>query len=122
MIKKHIKKLVSIVLSAVMVIGMSTTAFAATPMTLEEAKEYLSSYNVTKTNAAGKEYTTQYVFDSESDLNKAAAYIVEHGLDNFNNTLDVAISEAVTCVVKYKKIVRNEADILLEANKYIMRI
>jgi hypothetical protein len=96
MIKKHIKKLVSIVLSAVMVIGMSTTAFAATPMTLEEAKEYLSSYNVTKTNAAGKEYTTQYVFDSESDLNKAAAYIVEHGLDNFNNTLDVAISEAVS--------------------------
>ena len=82
MIKKHIKKLVSIVLSAVMVIGMSTTAFAATPMTLEEAKEYLSSYNVTKTNAAGKEYTTQYVFDSESDLNKAAAYIVE-GLFSF---------------------------------------
>ena len=46
MIKKHIKKLVSIVLSAVMVIGMSTTAFAATPMTLEEAKELQSTLTI----------------------------------------------------------------------------
>lgn len=99
MMKKHLKKFVSMALAAVMAMGMSATVSASSPsssMTLDEAKEYLTSYNVTKTNAAGKEYTTQYIFDNENDLNKAAAYIVEYGLDDFNSALDEAIAESVS--------------------------
>lgn len=93
--KNLFKKLISLTLAVVMVIGVSITAFAASPKSFDEAKEYLESYNITKTNSMGKEYTTQYIFHSENDLNKAAAYIAEYGLDNFNNEVNNAIIEAI---------------------------
>ena len=71
-----------------------TTAFASS-MTVDDAKEYLKNYSVTRENQLGKEYTTQYVFDSEEDLNRAAAYIAENGLDKFNFAVEEAIDEVV---------------------------
>ena len=91
------KKLLSIVLSLVLVFSLSSTAFASeASMTVDEAKSYLENYYVTKVNSAGKEYTVQYIFSSEDDLNSAAQYIADNGLDAFNAALDVAIEEAVS--------------------------
>lgn len=90
------KKLLSFVLSLAMIFSLSATAFAVEQtMTVEEATEYLETYCVTKENAAGKVYTTQYIFSSKDDLNSAAQYIAENGLDAFNAALDNAIEEAV---------------------------
>ena len=51
------KKLLSIVLSLVLVFSLSSTAFASeASMTVDEAKSYLENYYVTKVNSAGKEY------------------------------------------------------------------
>lgn len=90
------KKLLSFVLSLAMVFSLSATAFAfEQTMTVEEATEYLETYCATKENAAGKIYTTQYIFSSKDDLNTAAQYIAKNGLDAFNAALDTAIAEVV---------------------------
>ena len=89
------KKILAAILSLMMVFSLSVPAFAASPMTFDEAKAYLENYCVTKENSFGKEYTTRYEFNSEDDLNKAAEYIVENGLDAFNAAVDAAIKEVV---------------------------
>lgn len=89
------KKVLTLLLSLSLIFSFSVTASAASPMTFDEAKSYLQNYSVTKENSLGKGYTTQYVFDSEEDLNKAAAYIAENGLDAFNESLEAAIATAV---------------------------
>jgi len=91
------KKFLSIILVLSMVFTMSATSFATEQqMTVDEAREYLQTYNVTKTNEFGKEYSTQYIFNSEQDLEKAAAYIANNGLSAFNSALDNAVVEAVS--------------------------
>ena len=85
--------LLTFILSLVMVFNV--TAFASSTMTFEQAKEYLQNYHETRENDFGEIYTVQYIFDSEEDLNKAAIFIVENGLDEFNNALDKEIAEYV---------------------------
>lgn len=92
---KKVTRISTIALTLILTLGMNTLAFASPAMTFEEAKEYLESYNATQMNSLGKRYTTQYVFHSEQDLNRAAAYIAENGLDEFNADLDNAIAEIV---------------------------
>ena len=90
------KKIMSLLLVVIMVLSIPCTAFASeASMTVDEARAYLENYYVTKVNSAGKEYTVQYIFSSEDDLNGAAQYIADNGLDAFNMALDVAIEEAV---------------------------
>ena len=91
---KKVTRISAATLVLILALAMNTFAFASPAMTFEEAKEYLESYNVTQMNSLGKRYTTQYVFHSEQDLDRAAAYIVENGLDEFNSALDNAIAEA----------------------------
>ena len=90
------KKFISTILGVVMILSLSITSFASeSKMTVNEAKEYLQNYNVTKNNEFGKEYTTSYSFNSEEDLDKAACYIANHGLEAFEDALNSAISEVV---------------------------
>lgn len=98
MTKRRFKKIICSALAMVMITGLSMTAFAdsSTTMTFDEAKEYLRTYNVTQTNSMGKEYTTQYIFKSEQDLNEAAEYIVDNGLDAFNAAITEAITDTVS--------------------------
>ncbi|EOD00461.1 hypothetical protein [Caldisalinibacter kiritimatiensis] len=91
------KKFLSLILSFVMLFTLSISAFAAEPqMTVDEAREYLQSYYVTKENSVGKEYSIQYIFNSDEDLEKAAIYLSENGLSAFNATVDTAIEEVVS--------------------------
>lgn len=91
------KRKLLIVLSLVMMFSLSATVFAAEQtMTIEEAKEYLENYYVTKENIYGKEYSMQYIFSSEDDLNSAAEYISDNGLAAFNTARDIAIKEVVS--------------------------
>lgn len=90
-----ITRISAAVLALTFALVTNTLACASPAMTFEEAKEYLESYNVTQMNSLGKRYTTQYVFHSEEDLNRASAYIAENGLDAFNAALDNAITEIV---------------------------
>lgn len=99
------KKFISILLVLSMVFGMSTSAFAMAheengveterEYTLAEAKEYLLNYCKIETNEFGKELKTTYEFDSDADLERAAAYIVDYGLDAFNKKLEADIKEYV---------------------------
>ena len=76
------------------------TAFAKTPEeneidTLEKAKEYLLTYRKVETNKNGKEFITTYQFAEGENLDAAAEFIVENGLDTFNSELEKAIQEYV---------------------------
>lgn len=98
--KKYLKKLICLAMSTIMIVGSPLTVFASdttnSSMTLNEAKEYLKTYKVTQKNSLGKDCTTQYTFKSEDDLNKVAAYIVENGLENFHNKLNLEVSKIVS--------------------------
>lgn len=63
--------------------------------TLDEAKEYLKSYEEEGINKYGKTYTIEYEFSSEEDLELAAEYLLENGLDNFEMVLDNKVQEVV---------------------------
>lgn len=90
------KKLISMALSFAMIFAISTAAFAVEQkMTIEESREYLQTYKVTRINTEGKKYTIQFAFTTEKDLEKAAAYIVENGLAAFNAALDIAVANSV---------------------------
>lgn len=94
---KSMRKMLSFVLLLSMVFGFSVSTYAAEPqMTVEEARQYLKSYNVTKINSEGEEYSTQYIFKSDEDLEKAATYISENGLSKFNEELNSEIKEVVS--------------------------
>lgn len=91
------KKFISVIISLIILLSLSITSIAAERQwTIDEAKDYLQNYNITKTNSIGKEYTTEYIFHSEDDLEKAALYIVENGLSAFNAALESAIADAVS--------------------------
>lgn len=90
----------------IITLSLSTTAAAKSPeeqattqeykQGFEEAKEYLKSLCEVKTNEFGKEFTTVYQFETEYDLNEAATYIVENGLDEFNKAVDAAVEKFVS--------------------------
>ena len=90
------KKFFSACLTLLLIFSFITPAFASYSMTFEEAKEYLVNYSATKENSLGEEYTVRYEFYSEEDINQAAEYIAEEGLDSFNEEIDAAIAAAVT--------------------------
>ncbi len=91
------KKLLSMTLCLSIVFSLlSTVSASELPMTVDEAKTYLENYYVTRENSEGKEYSVQYIFSSEDDLNSAAQYIADNGLAAFNAALDIAIEEAVS--------------------------
>lgn len=90
------KKLLSIILIFLIMFSFSFTSFASEPhMTVDEARAYLENYCVTEVNSVGKEYTTQYIFSSQDDLEKAAQYIADNGLEVFNTALAVAVDDVV---------------------------
>lgn len=62
---------------------------------IEEAKKYLSNYFVEDVNEYGKVFSTQYIFKTEEDLEKAAEYIVDYGLDKFNEDVESAVKSEV---------------------------
>ena len=62
---------------------------------IDEVKEYLTNYTKVETNEYGKEVRTHFCFESEEDKNTIAAYILENGLDKFNEELDQAIAAEV---------------------------
>lgn len=93
-----------LVLVVAFVLAFSVVSFASSAdensvvgdkLSLEQAKNYLTSYCETSINEDGKEIETKYDFDNEEDLNDVAAYIAEYGLDKFNSELDVALRNAV---------------------------
>lgn len=77
----------------------NVSAFAATvpesTMSIDEARAYLTNYKATELNYSGEEFSVQYSFDSEENLEKAAAYISEYGLDQFLSESDKAVEEVV---------------------------
>ena len=95
------RKGIAIVLSVLMVLGTSVTSFAETkeatnePSTIEEAKVYLLNYCDVSINEIGREVKTTYEFLSAEQLNNAAIYIVENGLESFNEKLDREIKIAL---------------------------
>ena len=86
------KRLALIVFVLLLVIASSSSVFADTSMNLEEAKAYLEGYSVHEVNEYGNGFTVSYEFDSDEDLINAANYIVEHGLDAFNQEVAAAIA------------------------------
>ena len=61
--KKHFKKLVSVALSAVMVMGMSVTAFAAEPQTSEIEKTISANgYDFTVTEHTAPDYSVSRTY------------------------------------------------------------
>lgn len=102
--KNKIRKILTMTLF-LMVMSYSTiyasTQTEANIHTLEEAREYLINYKEINTNEYGKEYTVEYVFDSERDLNAAAKYILDYGVDTFNHILQEKIEESVSNEPKY---------------------
>lgn len=94
---KFIKKILLFTFALSLALNTSIPVHAAEPqMTVEEAKQYLESYNVIRTNSDGDKYTTQYVFKSDEELEKIAAYIAENGLYKFNEELNSAIEDVVS--------------------------
>jgi len=95
-----------LVVMLVLAFSFSTTAFAKSPvestitsenqLTFEEAKEYLTTYSEVNVNEFGKEFTTEYYFTTTQDLDAAAAYIVEFGLDVFNEAVEASVEEIVS--------------------------
>ena len=79
-----------------MIVSMTCAVSAAEKTySVDEAKEYLESYCELNTNSEGIEYSTRYEFDSEEDLEKVAMYLSEHGLAEFNATLEDELAKAV---------------------------
>lgn len=78
----------------------STTAFAAMTESRQEkiagAREYLMNYNKEEVDEFGKAFTTEYNFKTSQDLDAAATYIADHGLEAFNEAVENAIREAVS--------------------------
>ncbi|QNK39345.1 hypothetical protein [Caproicibacter fermentans] len=84
----------------------SETAFAASPekntittehqQSLADAKEYLTNYSKVEVNEFGKQFTTEYQFKTSQDLDAAANYIVEYGLDAFNEAVKTETEKVVS--------------------------
>lgn len=90
------KKLLSVILAiSLMLVSSSMVLATERPMTVDEARAYLENYYETRVNSAGKEYTVEYEFTSESDLNGLVQYIAENGLSAFNAALEASIREVV---------------------------
>lgn len=98
--KNMIKKTSILVVSILLINSMSLEVLAQSAdevqnLTVDEAKAYLETYREEKTNELGKTYTIEYEFASEIDLNRAAQYIVENGIEVFNRELESQIEEKV---------------------------
>ena len=118
--KKHFKKLVSVALSAVMVMGMSVTAFAAEPQTSEIEKTISANgYDFTVTEhtapdySVSRTYTKSMMTRSATTEDETRAMLLALGMneDEINaipaDTLqDFANGKEVTVVTSYTK--RNE--------------
>lgn len=90
------KKFSSFVLSLIMLFTLSISVFSLeTEMSIDEARGYLQSYHVTKQNSDGKEYSIEYIFNTEDDLEKAATFLSEKGLSAFNAAIEASIEEVV---------------------------
>lgn len=87
------RKLMSVLLMIVCIMPFGNMVYAADSMSVEEAKDYLENYCVTKVNSQGKEYTMQFDFSSEEELEAAALFIAENGVTRFHELLDVGIEE-----------------------------
>lgn len=91
------KKLLSLGLALAVMFVFSTSVFAIdSHMTVDEAKEYLQNYYEVKKTVDGKEYSIEYVFDSNEDLERVAKFLSENGLDAFNAKLDEKIQQIVS--------------------------
>lgn len=64
--------------------------------TLEGAKAYLKNFCIKGVNEFGDEFTTAYQFDVDHDLNKAAAYIVKYGYEQFHIAVDDQVSNVLS--------------------------
>ena len=110
MIKKYFKKLVSVALSAVMVMGMSVTAFASetdnTSVRGVYSPEFPDAYIITETNSEPVGYSidsteiqpatvTATVFVEESyAVDRNGEEVDDIGIDNFDNLNTLATPRA----------------------------
>lgn len=69
---------------------------------IADAKEYLTNYKKLDINEFGKEFTTEYYFQTNQDLDAAAIYIADYGLSAFNEAVEAAIRETVSQEPKLK--------------------
>ncbi len=60
---------------------------------LEETKAYLKNYCEVRTNQVGKEYRVSYIFSTEQDLELAAQFVMENGLEAFNDAVKARVDE-----------------------------
>ncbi len=101
-IRKFFHRLFGVTL--VFALAFCTTSFAEpldtlmidNQQTLEDAKNYLINYSKVGINEFGKEFTTEYHFNTSQDLDAAAEYIVEYGLDAFNGMVENKVEEIVS--------------------------
>ena len=59
---------------------------------LSQAREYLMNYQRTETNRYGEEFTVEFAFDSEEELTKVAAYVIEVGYSAFEEEIEEAFA------------------------------
>ncbi len=95
---KKIWTQVSLITIFVLIFGIFTYASEPQTMSVEEAKTYLLTYKEVCINEFGKEYTIEFNFKSDEDLNRAAIFISKNGVDVFHQE----------CNNEIKKIVANE--------------
>lgn len=74
---------------------LPTKAYGAPPdvMSLDEAKSYLTSYRATELNDFGEPFTVSYRFKNEEQLDEAARYLSQYGVDAFNKLIDEKVAQ-----------------------------
>lgn len=82
------------------------------PQTLDEAKEYLLQNRKIYIIKNGQTCEYEYEFQTEKDLDKAAEYIMENGLESFNTQLTQKMQNRVNAAIETNTISTRDADVL----------
>lgn len=74
----------------------------ASDLSLEEARDYLTSYSDVSTNVKGQEVFTEYSFASDEDLNAVAEFVSENGIEALNAAIDDAVQKDEMILAPFK--------------------
>ena len=74
----------------------------ASDLSLEEARDYLTSYSDVSTNVKGQEVFAEYSFASDEDLNAVAEFVSENGIEALNAAIDDAVQKDEMILAPFK--------------------